>query len=116
MKYSQIQVTDATGQTGHAVAGQRFATASAKSREIPSAEAWFGSGERVGYAPKARAIVGAQGAPLNVFLRREGDLTHTVSFLPGYPDGSFGWAKVLPQLPSAAEMPKLFVEYVGMGD
>jgi pimeloyl-ACP methyl ester carboxylesterase len=61
-------------------------------------------------------MVGSQGAPLNVFLRREGDLTHVVSFLPGYPDGSFGWAKVLPQLPSAAEMPKLFVEYVGMGD
>ena len=34
----------------------------------------------------------------------------------GYPDGSFGWAKVQPHLPSAAEMPKLFVEYVGMGD
>src|SRR6516165_4093164 len=30
--------------------------------------------------------------------------------------GSFGWAKVLPYLPNAIEMPKLFVEYVGMGD
>jgi hypothetical protein len=39
-----------------------------------------------------------------------------VSFLPGFPDGSFGWAKVLPHLPNAAGMPKLFVEYVGMGD
>jgi pimeloyl-ACP methyl ester carboxylesterase len=119
MTYPQILVTDAkdtAGQTGHAVADQRVATATAKLQQIPSAEAWFGSGERVGYDPKARAIVGAPGAPLNVFLRREGDLTHAVSFLPGYPDGSFGWAKVLPQLPNAAEMPKLFVEYVGMGD
>jgi pimeloyl-ACP methyl ester carboxylesterase len=82
----------------------------------PSAEAWFAGGERVGYDPKARAIVRAQSAPLNVFLRREGSLAHAVSFLPGYPDGSFGWAKVLPHLPDAAEMPKLFVEYVGMGD
>ena len=82
----------------------------------PSAEAWFAGGERVGYDPKARAIVRAQSAPLNVFLRREGSLAHAVSFLPGYPDGSFGWAKVLPHLPNAAEMPKLFVEYVGMGD
>jgi pimeloyl-ACP methyl ester carboxylesterase len=49
-------------------------------------------------------------------LKREGDLAHAVSFLPGYPDGSFGWAKVLPHLPNATEMPKLFVEYVGMGD
>src|SRR5499425_2775624 len=115
MKYQQILMTDATAQTGHVVANQPFATATATTHEIPSAEAWFASGERVGYDPKARAVVGAQGAPLNVFLRREGDLTHAVSFLPGYPDGSFGWAKVLPYLPNAAEMPKLFVEYVGMG-
>ena len=82
----------------------------------PSAQAWFAGGERVGYDPKARAIGRAQGAVLNVFLRREGDLAHAASFLPGFPDGSFGWAKVLPHLPNAAEMPKLFVEYVGMGD
>jgi pimeloyl-ACP methyl ester carboxylesterase len=81
-----------------------------------SAQAWFAGGERIGYDPKARAIVAAQDAPLNVFLRREGDLAHAVSFLPGFPDGSFGWAKVLPHLPDAAGMPKLFVEYVGMGD
>ena len=82
----------------------------------PSAQAWFASGERVGYDPKGRAIVRAQSAALNVFLRREGDFAHAVSFLPGFPDGSLGWAKVLPHLPNAAEMPKLFVEYVGMGD
>jgi pimeloyl-ACP methyl ester carboxylesterase len=81
-----------------------------------SAQTWFAGGERVGYDPKARAIVRAEGAALNVFLRREGDLAHAVSFLPGFPDGSFGWAKVLPHLPNAATMPKLFVEYVGMGD
>jgi pimeloyl-ACP methyl ester carboxylesterase len=85
-------------------------------RPAPTAQAWFAGGERLGYDPKVRAIVGAQGAPLNVFLRREGDLAHAVSFLPGFPDGSFGWAKVLPHLPNAIEMPKLFVEYVGMGD
>jgi len=82
----------------------------------PSAQAWFAGGERVGYDPKARAVVAVQGAPLHVFLRREGDLARAVSFLPGFPDGSFGWAKVLPHLPNAAKMPKLFVEYVGMGD
>jgi hypothetical protein len=31
-------------------------------------------------------------------LRREGDVAHAVTFLPGFPDGSFGWAKVLPYL------------------
>jgi pimeloyl-ACP methyl ester carboxylesterase len=85
-------------------------------RPPPSAEAWFAGGERVGYDPKARAIVAAQDAPLRIFLRREGDPTHAVSFLPGFPDGSFGWARVQPHLPNAPEMPKLFVEYVGMGD
>ena len=82
----------------------------------PSARTWFAGGERVGYHPKARAIVPGRGAPLKVFLKREGDLAHAVSFLSGYPDGSFGWAKVLPHLLNATEMPKLFVEYVGMGD
>jgi len=40
----------------------------------PSAQGWFAGGERVGYDPKARAIVAAQDAPLEILLRREGDL------------------------------------------
>ena len=104
-----ILVAGTTGETGRAAAaGERFA--------IPSAQAWYASGERVGYDPNLRAIVRAQSAPLSVFLRQEGDSTHTVSFLPGFPDGSFGWAKVRPYLPDAAEMPRLFLDYVGMGD
>jgi pimeloyl-ACP methyl ester carboxylesterase len=85
-------------------------------RPASPAQAWFARGERVGYDPKAHAIVAARDAPLRIFLRREGEPSHAVSFLPGYPDGSFGWARVRPHLPNAAEMPKLFVEYVGMGD
>jgi pimeloyl-ACP methyl ester carboxylesterase len=81
-----------------------------------SAQAWFAGGERSGYDPEARAIVAREDAPLKVFLRREGDPAHAVSFLPGFPDGSFGWAKVRPHLPNATEMPKLFLDYVGMGD
>ena len=81
-----------------------------------SAREWFAEGERIGYDPKARAIVGAAEAPLRIFLRREGDTAHAVSFLPGFPDGSFGWAKVRPHLPPAGAMGKLFVDYVGMGD
>jgi pimeloyl-ACP methyl ester carboxylesterase len=91
-------------------------TAVSVGRIIPSAESWFAGGERVGYDPKAGAIVAAQDGPLRIFFRREGDLAHAVSFLPGFPDGSFGWAKVQPHLPNAAEMPKLFLDYVGMGD
>src|SRR5262249_6245715 len=87
-----------------------------RSRTKPSAQAWFAGGERVGYDPEAHAIVAAQDARLQVFLRREGDLWRAISFLPGFPDGSFGWGKVQPYLPNAAEMPKLFIEYLGMGD
>jgi len=82
----------------------------------PSQEAWFAGGERVGYDPRAHAIVSGEDAPERIFLRREGDPAHAVSFLPGFPDGSFGWAKVLPHLPDAVGMPKLFPDYVGMGD
>jgi hypothetical protein len=84
--------------------------------QTPSAEAWFAGGERIGYDPEARAIVPAQNAPLKIFSRRAGDIAHAVTFLPGFPDGSFGWAKVLPHLPNACEMPKLFFDYLGMGD
>lgn len=82
----------------------------------PSALDWFAGGRRIGYDPKASAIVAAQDATFEVFLRQEGKAAHAVTFLPGFPDGSFGWAKVLPHLPGTSEMPKLFVEYLGMGD
>ncbi|HJT00570.1 MAG TPA: alpha/beta hydrolase [Terriglobales bacterium] len=116
MKQLTIEVAGAAGNTGHAAADEGFVIAAGKTDGVPSAQAWFAGGERVGYDASARAIVRAQAAPLNVFLRREGDVAQAVSFLPGFPDGSFGWAKVLPYLPNAARMPKLFVEYVGMGD
>jgi pimeloyl-ACP methyl ester carboxylesterase len=83
---------------------------------LPTAQDWFAGGERIGYDPRAKTIVDTRDAPLRDFLRREGDVARAVTFLPGYPDGSFGWAKVYPHLPNATEMPKLFVEYVGMGD
>src|SRR5579872_972794 len=84
--------------------------------EAWSARAWFAGGERIGYDPRSRAIVASEDAPLRIFLRQEGDPAHAVSFLPGFPDGSFGWVKVRSYLPNATEMPKLFLDYVGMGD
>ena len=116
LRRGNIFETETTVKAGHAVTNQHLATATAKTHEIVSAQAWFAGGERVGYDSNARAVVQMQGAPLNVFLKQEGDLAHAVSFLPGFPDGSFGWAGVLRYLPDAAEMPKIFVEYVGMGD
>ena len=116
MKQPTIPATDATGKTGRAMVDERFVVADAKPHGMPSAQAWFATGKRVGYDPKARGIVAGEDSPLKIFLRQEGDLGHAVSFLPGFPDGSFGWAKVWAHLPNAAEMPKLVVDYVGMGD
>ena len=80
----------------------------------PFTEEWFQSGQRIGYDIRARAINPA--APHSVFVRVDGEAKHAVTFLPGFPDGSIGWARVLPYLPDGATMPKLFVEYLGMGD
>ena len=49
------------------------ATATGSAGTIASADAWFGAGERIGYGPKARALVAAEDARLKVFLRCEGD-------------------------------------------
>ena len=95
---------------------ERTNSGAARDRGEALAEAWFAGGERVGYDPHARELLGSGPAPLRVWVRRDGDAAHSVSFLPGFPDGSFGWSKLLPYLPDGATMPKLFVEYVGMGD
>ena len=71
---------------------------------MPSTQAWLAGGERVGYDPKARAMVATDDAPLRIFKRREGILAQAVFFLPGFPDDSFWWTKVRSHLPNAAEM------------
>src|SRR5215469_13320852 len=90
---------------------ERFMQASVAT---PFTETWFASGQHLGYDPKTRTIDPTSSQ--NVFVRIDGNVQHAVTFLPGYPDGSIGWARVLPYLPDASTMPKLFVEYVGMGD
>src|SRR5215471_13582712 len=55
------------------VAGAGVDGGQTPSAEAWSARAWFAGGERIGYAPRSRAIVASEDAPLRVFLRREGD-------------------------------------------
>jgi pimeloyl-ACP methyl ester carboxylesterase len=95
---------------------QTFVAATAKRETTVSSEAWFARGKRVGYDPKAGILVNRGEAPFRFFLSQEGDPAQSVTFLPGFPDGSFGWAKVRRYLPNAAEMPRLFFDYLGMGD
>ena len=87
---------------------------------------WFSRGKRVPYDRRTKEILAAD-APTksrdiaHVFRRIEKDAETDAnavwtSFLPGWPDGSFGWAKVDQQLAGKRLEPKLFVEYVGHGD
>lgn len=81
--------------------------------------AWFASGRRRPYDPARRTLPpgGPAGLP-QVFERVHGAPSpdgHWISMLPGFPDGSYGWAQVdarLRDLPS----PLLYVEYLGQGD
>jgi pimeloyl-ACP methyl ester carboxylesterase len=95
---------------------QTFVAATAKRETTISSKAWFARGQRVSYDPKAQIIIKGQDASFKVFVSHEGDVASAVTFLPGFPDGSFGWAKVRPHLPDAAKMGKLFLDYLGMGD
>ena len=67
--------------------------------KTPFTESWFASGQRLGFDPRTRSIDPA--SPLKVWVRIDGDPTDAVTFLPGYPDGSIGWGRVLPHLPAA---------------
>ena len=96
--------------------------------EIPrvTAREWFALGNRVPYDRQTKEILclgDATDSPdvVQVFRRitksaalDEGAVW--TSFLPGWPDGSFGWAKVDQHLTAKRAGPRLFVEYVGHGD
>jgi pimeloyl-ACP methyl ester carboxylesterase len=91
-----------------------------------TAEEWFAQGDRVPFDRHAKKILPSDRTAepphiVHVFRRIESDATVDedavwTSFLPGWPDGSFGWAKVNQHLAGAPVGPKLFVEYVGNGD
>ena len=77
-----------------------------------TARAWFALGNRVPYDRKAREILGPGATTdspdvVHVFRRIAKDGTPDedavwTSFLPGWPDGSFGWAKVDQHLTGSA--------------
>ena len=91
-----------------------------------TAQGWFALGERVQYDRPAKRILrpgDTTDSPdvLHVFQRvvRDGAPSEEAvwkTFLPGFPDGSFGWAKVEEHLSGNGMIPKLYVEFVGQGD
>jgi pimeloyl-ACP methyl ester carboxylesterase len=77
-----------------------------------SPQDWFASGVRRAYDSERR--------PLHVFEKivaspQTSADTRWLTMLPGYPDGSYGYAQVDQYLGSAAT-PRLYVEYLGQGD
>ena len=91
-----------------------------------TAQRWFSQGQRVPYDPRAKRILPPDektDSPeiLQVFRRvtgndAPGEAASWMTFMPGFPDGSFGWARVEEELAGEELGPKLFVEYVGQGD
>lgn len=87
-----------------------------------AAAEWFSGGRRVPYDPIQRRMLTADDdasiARLMVFERIVGAPApegRWLTFLPGYPDGSYGYAKVNALLGNELT-PRLFLEYVGQGD
>lgn len=106
-------------------------TAIVEKHAFITAAEWFGGGRRVPYDPARRRMLTAsddQSTPhLMVFERVEGiggasdapgaavAAGRWITMLPGYPDGSYGYAKVNALLGDEAA-PRLYLEYVGQGD
>jgi pimeloyl-ACP methyl ester carboxylesterase len=97
----------------------------ARPSPVTAAE-WFASGQRIPYDPKRGRVVTEEEAAenpgcLRVFERvaaaerDEGEDTVWLTLLPGFPDGSYGWARVDRMLGDGLG-PRLYVEPVGQGD
>jgi len=104
--------------------GNKTADRLRQDRAWVTAAEWFAGGQRIGYDPgSARVLTGEEGAAtpgaLRVFERvaRAGDDANAVwlTLLPGFPDGSYGWAQVDKILGDDLG-PRLYVEPVGQGD
>ncbi len=91
-----------------------------------TAQEWFSTGTRVTYDPVEKKMVERTknadvAGEIHGWRRVERDAARNgqetwTTFLPGFPDGSFGWAKVNQQLSGTGMLPKIYVEYVGQGD
>jgi pimeloyl-ACP methyl ester carboxylesterase len=97
-----------------------------RNQTLVTAAEWFAGGQRVWYDPEsARVQTGSQAAAattaLLVFERIAGaghgadEDRVWLTMLPGFPDGSYGWAQVDRMLGDDL-IPRLYVEPVGQGD
>jgi pimeloyl-ACP methyl ester carboxylesterase len=82
--------------------------------DLVSAQEWFSGGERVPYDPERASF--DDSSSLRVFVRHASGSGTTLTFLPGWPDGSFGWAKVDAEFAERSDADRLFLDYVGHGE
>jgi pimeloyl-ACP methyl ester carboxylesterase len=96
----------------------------APSPDLVSAAEWFAGGQRIWYDPEAARVLteeqaAANTGALHVFERVGGSDHGTdpvwLTMLPGFPDGSYGWAQTDRMLGEGLG-PRLYVEPVGEGD
>jgi pimeloyl-ACP methyl ester carboxylesterase len=95
-----------------------------RDRTPVTAADWFGGGQRIPYDPESARVLTEEEAVANpgalrVFERvaaaeREADSVW-LTLLPGFPDGSYGWAQVDRMLGDNLG-PRLYAEPVGQGD
>jgi pimeloyl-ACP methyl ester carboxylesterase len=93
---------------------------------LVTAAEWFAGGQRIPYDPESARVrteeeAAALPGALRVFERVTGaeqgadEGAVWLTMLPGFPDGSYGWAQVDRML-GAGLSPRLYVEPVGQGD
>src|SRR5579862_3240703 len=90
---------------------------------LVTAEEWFAGGQRIPYHPGTARVLTAEQATatpgaLRVFERvtaGPGPDRTWLTLLPGFPDGSYGWAQV-DRLLGGDLGPRLYVEPVGQGE
>jgi pimeloyl-ACP methyl ester carboxylesterase len=91
---------------------------------LVTAAEWFAGGQRIPYGPESARVLTEQEAAatpgtLRVFERvaaaEQGADPVWLTLLPGFPDGSYGWAQVDRMLGDDLA-PRLYVEPVGQGD
>jgi pimeloyl-ACP methyl ester carboxylesterase len=97
----------------------------ARQRQVRvTAAEWFAGGQRIPYDPQSARVLteeesAATPGALRVFERiaaaDQDAQTVWLTLLPGFPDGSYGWAQVDRMLGDGLR-PRLYVEPVGQGD
>jgi len=86
---------------------------------IIAAKEWFNSGSRLPYDTAGKRIANAHDAlsVFNRFISRPGqDPGTTISFLPGFPTGSYDWSKIDALIEKEGPQNRLYIEYIGQGE